>query len=389
MKIISSLLFCLFPLFSLFGQGDSLAGRPLLTDSFQVVGKAITGKAGMYSSRADGTRTANGETFSNLAFTAACNKFKFDTWVRVTNLSNKKSVILRINDRTSKKPGAAIMEISRSAVTELGFLRSGYAKVKIEKIILSNSKSVKNGQVIEKKETDSTLAFRSDLPDSFRITGTVVKGIASYYSSNLDGSLTSTGERYRNRLLTAASNNIKLNTWVLVTNLRNNKTVIVRVNDRMHPRMKRKGRVLDLSQAAARQLDFIKAGLAKVKVDILESVPVEERPGDSVHKAIPDTSLQRDTTPTVLIKVSGLVNTDRIKPMTAGLSGIRHHAENIDKSVDNHNKNPVAEVYGKIGSFTGFKAGSHKSETKMLHFNAERYPSYTGGPGPNIPGIIF
>lgn len=373
MKIINSLLFCLFPLLSLLGQGDSLAGKPVIADSFRIVGKALTGKAGMYSSRADGTRTANGETFSNQAFTAACNKFRFDTWVKVTNLSNKKSVIVRINDRTSKKPGAAMMEMSRSAVTMLGFLRSGYAKVKIEKIILNNSESVKNSQIIEEAIADSILTARSDLPDSFRLSGNIVKGIASYYSSNLDGTLTSTGERYRNRLLTAASNNIKLNTWVLVTNLRNNKTVIVRVNDRMHPRMKRKGRVLDLSVAAARQLDFIKAGLAKVKVDILESVPVEERPGDSTQ-AVPDTLLHRDTTASILRTGSGSGNPDRIRPVAVDPQGIIFHPENIDKSIDNHNKNPVAEVYGKSGRVTGFKAGSHKSETKMLHFNAERYP---------------
>ena len=294
MKKLNCLLFCLFPLFSLYAQSDSLVGGPSLTDSFRVSGKAFVGKAGMYSSRADGTRTANGEVFSNGAYTAACNKFKFDTWVRVTNLANKKSVIVRINDRTVKKNGAAMMEISRAGVSALGFLRSGYAKVKVEKIILNDSGSIKKYQISEKDKSDSILTDHPNLPDSFRLTGTIVKGMASYYSSNLDGSLTSTGERYRNRLFTAASNNVKLNTWVLVTNLRNKKTVIVRVNDRMHPRMKKKGRVLDLSVAAARQLDFIKAGLAKVKVDILEAIPVGEKPGDSLTTA-PDTLSRTDS----------------------------------------------------------------------------------------------
>ena len=55
--------------------------------------------------------------------------------------------------------------------------------------------------------------------DSLVLTGKVVKGIASFYSANLDGTETATGEIFRNSKFTAASNNLKLNTWVKVTNL--------------------------------------------------------------------------------------------------------------------------------------------------------------------------
>ncbi|MGX8249641.1 septal ring lytic transglycosylase RlpA family protein, partial [Escherichia coli] len=72
-----------------------------------------------------------------------------------------------------------------------------------------------------------------------------VKGVASFYSKGLDGSKTATGEIFRNKKMTAASNNFKLNSWVRVTNLSNGKTVIVRINDRMHPKMAKKGRVID------------------------------------------------------------------------------------------------------------------------------------------------
>ena len=98
----------------------------------------------------------------------------------------------------------------------------------------------------------------------------VVTGIASFYSKNLDGTKTATGEYYRNAKLTAASNNYKLNTWVKVTNLSNDKFVIVRINDRMHPRMAKKGRVVDLSRAAAKELDFMKKGLTKVRVEPID-----------------------------------------------------------------------------------------------------------------------
>jgi len=92
-------------------------------------------------------------------------------------------------------------------------------------------------------------------------------GIASFYSSNLDGTKTSTGETFRNSKMTAASNQFKLNSWVKVTNLRNNKVIKVRINDRMHVKMAHKGRVVDLSRTAAKELGFLSRGLTRVKVE--------------------------------------------------------------------------------------------------------------------------
>jgi rare lipoprotein A (peptidoglycan hydrolase) len=96
-----------------------------------------------------------------------------------------------------------------------------------------------------------------------------IEGISSFYSKNLNGTLTSTGERFYNNKYTAACNLYKLNTIVRVTNLRNGKSVLVRINDRMHPNMLKKGRVIDLSQAAAKQLVFKSKGLVKVVVDAI------------------------------------------------------------------------------------------------------------------------
>lgn len=91
-------------------------------------------------------------------------------------------------------------------------------------------------------------------------------GIASFYSTSLDSTLTATGEYYTHAKLTAASNHYKLNTWVRVTNLRNGRSVVVRINDRMHKRMQAKGRVIDLSRSAAKVLGFMKGGLTKVQL---------------------------------------------------------------------------------------------------------------------------
>lgn len=120
-------------------------------------------------------------------------------------------------------------------------------------------------------------SIKLDPPDGFKFkpNAKVITGIASFYSKNLDGTKTATGEYYRNAKLTAASNNLKLNTWVKVTNISNDKFVIVRINDRMHPRMAKKGRVVDLSRAAAKELDFMKKGLTKVRVETLERMIVD------------------------------------------------------------------------------------------------------------------
>ena len=111
--------------------------------------------------------------------------------------------------------------------------------------------------------------------DSIEEDENLVTGIASFYSAFFDGRKTATGEILRNNKMSAASNNFDLNTWVRVTNLKNNKSVILRINDRMHPRMKRKGRVVDLSWIAAKKLDFIKSGLSKVKVEVVTKDTLE------------------------------------------------------------------------------------------------------------------
>ncbi len=94
-----------------------------------------------------------------------------------------------------------------------------------------------------------------------------VTGIASFYSASLDSTLTATGEVFLNRKYTAASNIYKLNSIVRVTNLRNGRSVLVRINDRMHPNMLRKGRIIDLSQAAAKRLKIKSLGIERVVVD--------------------------------------------------------------------------------------------------------------------------
>lgn len=115
-----------------------------------------------------------------------------------------------------------------------------------------------------KKITDTLLTFQDTVKPKYYY------GMASFYSKNLEGTSTSTQETFRHSKFTCASNRFKLNTWLRVINLSNNKSIVVRVNDRMHPRMDAKGRIVDLSIAGAKALDFINKGVTKVKVEVVD-----------------------------------------------------------------------------------------------------------------------
>ena len=95
-------------------------------------------------------------------------------------------------------------------------------------------------------------------------------GIASYYSETLHGRRTASGERYDMRALTAAHPTLPFGSRVRVTNLANGRSVVVRINDR-GPHVK--GRVIDLSNAAARKLRFIDQGTTRVRLEVLDRGP--------------------------------------------------------------------------------------------------------------------
>lgn len=94
-----------------------------------------------------------------------------------------------------------------------------------------------------------------------------LEGVASYYADDYHGKLTSNGEVFNMNDLTAAHRTFPFGTNVRVTNLENKKTVVVRVNDRGPFK---DGRIIDLSLAAAKELDLIRNGTARVKLEVLE-----------------------------------------------------------------------------------------------------------------------
>jgi len=109
-------------------------------------------------------------------------------------------------------------------------------------------------------------------------------GRATYYHKKFEGRRTTSGERYHARLYTAAHRKLPFGTLVKVTNQRTGKWVIVRVNDR-GPFVK--GRIIDLSKSAARDLDLIRHSNQKVKIETINPADLNlknEKPGEITEK---------------------------------------------------------------------------------------------------------
>ena len=94
-----------------------------------------------------------------------------------------------------------------------------------------------------------------------------LEGVASYYAHDFNGKQTSNGETFNMNAFTAAHRTFPFGTKVRVTNLENNKVVIVRVNDRGPFK---EGRIMDLSMGAAKEIDLFRNGTAHVKLEVIE-----------------------------------------------------------------------------------------------------------------------
>lgn len=101
----------------------SLVGSLTLT----LISPAIAQTATYYSDRFQGQRTASGETFNTWDMTSAHPSIPFGKRVRVTNLQNGRSVVVRVNDRCN-----CGIDVSKAAAQELGLMQSGRAPVKLE-----------------------------------------------------------------------------------------------------------------------------------------------------------------------------------------------------------------------------------------------------------------
>ena len=125
--------------------------------------------------------------------------------------------------------------------------------------------------------TDTVAAIVNQKPEknSKAKIGALYYGVASFYGNKFIGKKTASGEMFSQEKYTAACNALPLGTWVKVTNMKNGKSVVVKTNDRLHPKMKR---IVDLTMVAAHELGYVGKGLAKVKVEVIEKPRKKTKP---------------------------------------------------------------------------------------------------------------
>ena len=101
------------------------------------------------------------------------------------------------------------------------------------------------------------------------------KGIASFYADKYNGKITASGEIYYHNKYTAAHKSLPFNTKVKITNVLNNKSVVVRINDR-GPFIA--GRIIDLSKIAAKEIDIINSGVSEVSIQLINEMSDNPEP---------------------------------------------------------------------------------------------------------------
>ncbi|MCU0340651.1 MAG: septal ring lytic transglycosylase RlpA family protein [Spirosomaceae bacterium] len=142
-----------YPIYCIFGFLFLLVSLPT---SAQLLGREEQGKASFYAQMFNGRKTSCGEKFSQTELTAAHRTLPFNTMVEVTNLSNNKSVIVRINDR-GPYHHSRMLDLTRAAAQHLGFLAKGVATIKMRivgmegMVLLGKDEFVTDtGEILEK-----------------------------------------------------------------------------------------------------------------------------------------------------------------------------------------------------------------------------------------------
>ena len=136
-----------------------------------------------------------------------------------------------------------------------------------EETTIEQYNKLKKKKKKKKKEKETVAQQKKVLNKTTTKTkGKVEKGEASYYADKFHGRPTASGEKYNKKAFTAAHKTLPFGTKVRVTNLKNNKSVDVIINDRGPFKA---GRIIDLSRAAAEKIGLINDGVAKVTVEVL------------------------------------------------------------------------------------------------------------------------
>jgi rare lipoprotein A len=188
-------------------------------------------------------------------------------------------------------------------------------------------------------------------------------GKASFYADKFEGRPTASGEKYRHKNLTAAHKTLPFGTKVKVTNLANQQSVEVVINDR-GPYVE--GRIIDLSRSAAEKLGFVNLGLADVQIEVIDA-------GDGKAKS------QIKPIDQVSIDEKEFYNfeIDRVKPKGFGVQiGTYQELVNLMRLADNLKNSYKKQVTVQVKVLNGVKyygllLGEFSSRPKAEHFRDE------------------
>lgn len=192
----------------------------------------------------------------------------------------------------------------------------------------------------------------------------VQTGKASFYADKFEGVSTASGEKYRHNKLTGAHKTLPFGTKVRVTNLDNNQSVEVTINDR-GPYVE--GRVIDLSKEAAEKLGFLNKGLAEVKLEVVD-------PGDGKTKEQPLRTIDQVT---VEEKEFYDFEISRLKPKGFGVQiGTYMELVNLMRLADNLKNSYQKQVRVQVKVINGVKyygliLGQFSSRSKAEDFREE------------------
>lgn len=185
-------------------------------------------------------------------------------------------------------------------------------------------------------------------------------GKASFYADKFEGIPTASGEKYKHNRLTGAHKTLPFGTKVRITNLANNNTVEVMINDR-GPYVD--GRIIDLSKAAAEELGFVNYGLADVKLEVID-------PGDG---KVSDMGRTIDQV-TVDEKEFYKFEISRLKPKGYGVQiGIYQELVNLMRLADNLKNSYQKEVTVQVKIVNGVKYYGLMIGQFSSHSNAEEF----------------
>lgn len=193
--------------------------------------------------------------------------------------------------------------------------------------------------------------------------GQIQTGKASFYADKFEGTPTASGEKYRHNRMTAAHKSLPFGTKVKVTNIANNKSVEVTINDR-GPYVE--GRVIDLSKSAAEKLGFVNQGLADVRLEVID-------PGDG------KTSDPIKTVDNVRVEEQEFyeLGISRLKPKGFGVQiGTYQELVNLMRLSDNLKNSYKKQVTVQVKILNGIKyygliLGQFSSRVKAEQFRAE------------------